>query len=149
MAKQTQNVGTHLSKIAHINLLLAVCVLLGVAGVYGWLKWGMDSNRVTNTTNTQSARTATTNTVPTAEETAKITEEYQNGVRAAMKDLDLSDATAVQTAVAAVTALRLPGDLRSFQVQLLAALQNTVTGDVESANQRLAQLHAQYSWFTE
>lgn len=150
--QQTQKVNTHLSKIAHINLLLAVCALVGVGIVYAWLRWGARTPEITQTQNTNSvtntqSQSTNTNAQPTAEEIAALTQDYQNSVNDIFGDLDLTDTSAVADASTQVMALHVPADLRPFQVQLLVVLQDAQNGQSADADQRIAQLHAQYSWF--
>lgn len=149
-----QKVQSHLSKIAHINLLLAVCALVGVLGVYAWFRWGMDSASITNTngnTNTAAVVNQNTNTakVPTAEEAAKLTQDYQDAVNTILKDVDTSNAAAAKDLTDKIAALHVPASLRAMHIQLMVVLQEIQDGKAGDANTRISQLRAEYSWFAE
>ncbi len=146
----------HLSKISQINMLLAVFALIGVCVLYLWFRWGVDdgvavsnantvsnSNRITNRAST----VQNTNTVPTPEDVKKLTEEYQDAINALLDSEDLSDTNRAKELSNAAVALRVPADLRSMHVQIIAALDEAARGESDAANERITELKTSYSWF--
>jgi len=141
----------HLKKIAHINLILAVCAVASVLVLYAWFRWGMQtSSMAVNNANSSAGASQNGNAqIATPEDTAKLTKEYQDALNSIMLGTDLANTASAKQAMMQVSALRVPSSLKTMHVQVMSALQAAQEGKADKAASVLMNVHEQHSWFQQ
>lgn len=129
----------HLRTISRINTAIAMLGLVAVIALYVWLRWVLPP--------TSTATPPTTTALPTVVNQSPVTvAEYQAQLNAIIDEYQWSDAAIAQQKSSELLELRVPAEMKQLHIQVVLSFSDAQAGNVEAAQQRMAELKQQYAW---